>query len=58
MLRGWWVEGVELGEDEAGVVVDITTDGHHWDAAVVDAQEVQIWTRKNYRLDLLTEKNQ
>lgn len=58
MLSGWWVESVEFGDYEAGVVIDVTADCHYGDAAVVNAQEVQIWTRKNYRLDLLTERSQ
>lgn len=58
VLGRWWVEGVQFVDDETSIVVDVTADCHHWDSAVVDAQKVQIRTRKNHRLDLLTGRSQ
>lgn len=47
------VEGIELGKDEARVVVDIPADGHHWDAAVVDAKSVEVGAGEDGGLELV-----
>ena len=33
-------------------MVDVPTDGHDWDAAVVDAQEVEVGAGEDWWLDL------
>lgn len=56
VLGGGWIEGVELGDYEAGVVVDVTTDGACWNAAVGDAEKLEIWAWEDDRLDLVGER--
>ena len=53
MLDRRWVDGVELGDYEAGIVVDVTSDGAGWDTTVGDAQQLEIWAWKDDWLDLL-----
>lgn len=52
VLGGGWVESVKLGDYETSVVVDVTTDGASWDAAVGDAEELEIWAWEDDWLEL------
>lgn len=53
VLGGRWVQIVELGDYEAGVVVDVTTNCAGWNAAVGDSKELEVWAWENDWLDLL-----
>lgn len=48
-------ELVELGEDEARVVVDVPTDGDDGDAAVGNAEGFDVWARHDGGLDAFGE---
>ncbi|KFY22123.1 hypothetical protein V493_06827, partial [Pseudogymnoascus sp. VKM F-4281 (FW-2241)] len=48
-------EGVELGEDEARVVVDVSADGDDGDAAVGDAEGFDVRARHDGGLDAFGE---
>lgn len=45
-------EGLEALENQAGVQVDVATDGEERDATVLDAQGGNVWSGLNWRLDL------